>query len=351
MQRAYFLGGASPDGFETAFWNEQAGCYGYCLKGGPGTGKSTLMKKIAAAFAGEQVSVYHCASDPHSLDAVVLEDRGVYLADTTAPHESSTPLPLVTGELVDLAAGLKPEKLQGAEDEIRALYAENKFLHAQVRKGLAGIGAMCDTAAAVGEASLNREKLSGFAVRFAKRILPHRTGQTGCILHRQSSAVTPQGCLTLLPEDYDWILLHDEAFAASGVLLQTLAEQAVQAGQCCEVTHALTRSSRPLTHVLLPAQHLAVIAENAVPAGSLKQPVTTVNLHRFYHAEALRGQRELLRFCVKTAASAEEKAIGLLAEALQVHDKLEAYYIRALHKPFLDKKAAELVKKILLRTA
>ena len=349
MQRAYFLGGASPSGFETAFWSEHSAYYGFYLKGGPGTGKSTLLKKIASAFSGERVSVYHCASDPHSLDAVVLEDRGVFLADATAPHESSTPLPYVTGETVDLAAGLKTERLAEHRQKILDLYAQNKAAHAQARRGLSGISDLLDTAAAAGQSALNRDKLERYAARFARRLLPRGSG-TGRVLSRQCSAVTPQGRLTLLPEDYDWILLRDDALAASQTLLALFVQKVADSGLTCEVTHALTQSSRPVTHVILPERRLAVIAGAAGMSAPLRQPLTAVSMNRFYDAALLKEHRELLRFCTKTAASVEETTVGLLADALRSHDALEDYYIAALHKPYLDRQAAETVRRILSRT-
>ena len=347
MQRSYFLGGSSAAGFETALWQSHTQDYGFYLKGGPGTGKSTLMKKIAAAFGEESVSVYHCASDPHSLDAVVLEDRGVFVADATAPHESSTPLPFVTGETVDLAAGLHAEKLTQNAAEIAALYRENQAAHAQAKKGYGGITSMQDTVAGIGKSALIREKLSAYSARLAKRILPHKSGEPCLPQERQCCAVTPQGRLTLLPENFDLILLRDDALAASQMLLTALAEDACRCGEPCEITRSLTQTARPVTHLLLPARRIAVVSGPAAAPGSLKKPLTVINMQRFYRADLLKQKRELLRFCTKTAASVEAQIIAILADALRIHDALEAHYIRALRKPFLDQKAAEVVRKIL----
>ncbi|MBQ8922140.1 MAG: hypothetical protein IJ060_08280 [Oscillospiraceae bacterium] len=347
MQRTYFLGGSSASGFETAFWQEHAQDYGFYLKGGPGTGKSTLMKKIAAAFGEESVSVYHCASDPHSLDAVVLEERGIFIADATAPHESSTPLPFVSGETVDLAEGLHADKLRQSAGEISALYRDNQAAHAQAKKGYGGITAMQDTVAGIGKNALIVEKLTGYAGRLAKRLLPHKSGTERRPTERQCCAVTPQGRLTLLPEEFDLILLRDDALAASQMLLTLLGGHAMRCGEPCEITRSLTQTARPVTHLLLPAQRIAVVSEPAIAPGSTKKPVTTINMQRFYRPELLRQQRELLRFCTKTAVSVEARTVEILADALRIHDELETYYIRALSRPFLDKKAAETVKRIL----
>jgi hypothetical protein len=346
MQRTYFLGGASPSGFSTSFWTAHRDCYGYYLKGGPGTGKSTLMKKIAAAFSGEDISCWHCASDPRSLDAVVLEERGVFIADATAPHESGTSLPYVTGETVDLAAGLSPAVLQENRTEILRLYRENQSAHMQARKGIAGIAEMEEIIADTGALALQQEKLHGFAARLGKRLIPRANGQQGDVLSRQSAALTPEGYLRYLPEGFDLILIHDPLRIAGAVLLRQLAEYAAGSGNLCEVTQALTRPDFPPVMLILPAQQLILAAVTELSAPDLPAPVSCIRMQRFYDAALLKKHRSLLRFCSRTAAQTEQRVIALLSDALQIHDDLESYYIRALNPAFLDRTAATMIQRI-----
>ena len=62
----------------------------YILKGGSGTGKSTLMKRAAARCeeAGGEVERFRCSSDAASLDGVILRLGGdsAAILDGTAPH-------------------------------------------------------------------------------------------------------------------------------------------------------------------------------------------------------------------------------------------------------------------------
>lgn len=87
----YFLGANSPDGFYSLYDQMidpvQARRI-YILKGGPGCGKSTLMRRVAARAEelGQETEYIHCSGDPDSLDAVVLPGLGVAVADGTAPH-------------------------------------------------------------------------------------------------------------------------------------------------------------------------------------------------------------------------------------------------------------------------
>lgn len=59
------------------------------IKGRPGTGKSTLLKKVCAAALrrGCDVEVYHCALDVDSVDLIAVRQLGFCLLDSTPPHE------------------------------------------------------------------------------------------------------------------------------------------------------------------------------------------------------------------------------------------------------------------------
>ena len=59
------------------------------LKGGPGCGKSSLMRAVGAAAEerGLQVEYIRCSGDPDSLDAILLPEKKTAIVDGTAPHE------------------------------------------------------------------------------------------------------------------------------------------------------------------------------------------------------------------------------------------------------------------------
>ncbi len=61
----------------------------YFIKGRPGTGKSTFMKRLAkkAQEAGFDTEVYYCSFDEASLDMVILPELSFCVFDSTAPHE------------------------------------------------------------------------------------------------------------------------------------------------------------------------------------------------------------------------------------------------------------------------
>ena len=59
------------------------------IKGRPGTGKSTFLKKIrtAALNRGFDTETYYCSFDPGSLDMVIIRELSLCIFDSTSPHE------------------------------------------------------------------------------------------------------------------------------------------------------------------------------------------------------------------------------------------------------------------------
>ncbi len=59
------------------------------INGRPGTGKSTILKKIRkeALDRGFSVASYYCSFDPVSLDMIIIREMGLSVFDATYPHE------------------------------------------------------------------------------------------------------------------------------------------------------------------------------------------------------------------------------------------------------------------------
>ena len=75
-QSNYFLGSNTNLGFYSYFdkiLNPQKNARLYIIKGGPGSGKSTLMKRLLERFIadGDDIEKFYCSSDPNSLDGVL----------------------------------------------------------------------------------------------------------------------------------------------------------------------------------------------------------------------------------------------------------------------------------------
>lgn len=100
----------------------------YVLKGGPGTGKSSFMKRLARVLGerGAYVELIYCSSDPNSLDGVIFEtgDRRVAIIDGTAPHERDAIIPGAIDSIINLGDNWNERWLTASRDKITPLCHE-----------------------------------------------------------------------------------------------------------------------------------------------------------------------------------------------------------------------------------
>lgn len=85
-----FFGASTPDGSVNYIDNLTENLKRrYFIKGRPGTGKSTFLKRVVkkADEMGYSTEIYYCSFDEASLDMVIVPELGFCVFDSTAPHE------------------------------------------------------------------------------------------------------------------------------------------------------------------------------------------------------------------------------------------------------------------------
>lgn len=339
--RSYFLGCSTPDGFSTHITDDISSgeFFTYILKGGPGTGKSTLMRKIADAL--DEKELYYCSSDPDSLDAVISREKGVIVVDGTSPHVVEPTYPGVRQRIVDLGQFWDKDKLSSEKELIVSLTDDNKRLHSRARRYLKAATGLYADILSVGEAALDRRKLDAYCERLASKLLPKQTGKHGKLLRRRISAITPKGLVTQ-EEAFSGCKLYyidDSCIAVTDRLLKALSVIGISRGYNVIVS----------TNPMLPDScydHI-VFCELGI-AFSSKQinGAQKINALRFYDREVLKNKRKRLQFAAAAGAELIKETTNVLAKAKAVHDELESHYIAAMDFDALGEYADSLVEEI-----
>ncbi len=196
----YFAGANTAEGFVSRFEDvlpKKDRRRMFYIKGGPGVGKSSLMKRVAehAEAAGLDTERFYCSSDPQSLDALAIPSRGFAIMDGTAPHVYDPVAPAARDTLLSLGDYLDEKRMRPHAKEIDALMRDISARFARCYEYL-GAARHIRAAASLGCENSARVLRLAYGWRDA---LPKRGGE-GKIRRLFGSAVTLNGVVDLLDE-------------------------------------------------------------------------------------------------------------------------------------------------------
>ena len=351
---AFFLGANTPEGFVSLFsglYFPEEGWRLYILIGGPGTGKSSVMKKIAAEADARGIFCerIHCSSDPASLDAVIMPGLKVSIADGTSPHVIEPRFPGVCEKVVDLGAYRHDEALRENGEKIIAKTLENSLEH----KKCIGFLRAAALAAADNRLLLAPEtdgrKLRNFSLHLAEKLIGSVSSGEGRVSRRFLSALTPAGetmfddTVSCLCEHR--IVLEDAYGVCAPVILKVLEGRAVRAGLSVIECPCAMRSGKVTEHLILPELSLGIFTANKYhPFEGEREK--TVHCQRFIAPSAFREHRNRISFNVKAQKEFTDEAVERLKNAKALHDELESYYINAMDFTGVKRKTKELTAEI-----
>ena len=332
----FFLGATTPAGFKGYFepLRHEPGMQMYLIKSGPGCGKSTLMKRLARAAEqrGELTQRIHCASDPDSLDGVILPGQHRAIVDATAPHVVEPDAPGADEVVVSLYHTIDAEKLHQCTDEVKALFARNAILRSRAARYIASAGSLLLDSRRAEACSANFEKVRRYVKRLCTRLLP-RTEGTASEELRLLSAITPKGMVfyrgTVEALADRYVVFRDDYGAVSRLLLELIRAEALARGYHIITCPCAMHPEDQIDHIFIPALRLAFLTDNLWHPIQLPG-VQAVRCTRFVDRENLSGFRARLRFNDRAASELIDQAVALMAQAKNCHDELETYYRAAV---------------------
>ena len=350
----YFLGANSPTGFYSLYPElivpETARAI-YILKGGPGCGKSTLMRRVAQRMeeAGLETEYILCSGDPASLDALLMPQLGVALVDGTAPHVAEPKYPGVVERYVNMGLCYDTAGLAPLRSDIISCMSGYKGCYQRAYRCL-------DAAAEVFEDQRSTLLTDGLSEKMAKRargilareLRGKKGGHPGQVKKRFLSAVTHAGPICLFETAqvqcgriYE---LADSCGLAHELLVHLLA--GITAAGWDVIACPDPMAPQRLAHLLVPQLDLAFLTSTTeLPFPGT--PYRRIRLDAAADKELLHNSRPRLRFAKKVSSALMEEAIASLAQAKSMHDDLEALYNPHVDFGLAETMAMDLSKEIL----
>lgn len=302
----------------------------YYIKGGPGCGKSTLMKEIANQASDAEL--IYCSGDPSSLDGVVLPKQNVAVIDATSPHSLEPQYPAVRGNIIDLGEGwnykiMNGEKIISLCDQKSGVYRTcYSLLKSAKNIHSAFFAPLCE--------KTDIEKLKKVADRLLmQNALWEDHHRRPKIAKRFLSAITPDGTRTLTETinllGKNIILLEDRWLIGS-TFLNYIDHKLTEKGIDHLNSYHPLLGKTTLHHIIIPSANLSIVSKDGYFDSFFEenQIIKKINTLSFIEKEFLDSNKNKLAFSKKLQRELIRLATDKLNEAKTIHLQIEQEYAK-----------------------
>ena len=341
----YFGGGNTARGFHNLFESNFQGLRRlFILKGGPGTGKSSLMKEIGSEWSeqGLDIEYIHCSSDRDSIDAVIIPALKAGIVDGTAPHVYEPKAPGAVEEYVNLGKAWHSRQLAAQREPIERLNQQVTDAYQTAYRHFADALGIHDQWETIYFGQMDFEKANEWTKELLHDLFADKkqSGEAE-VKHRFLGAATPTGAVDFVPNLTEGLakryFLKGRAGTGKSTILKKVAEAAEQRGYDTEVYHC---GFDPYSLDMVIVRDLDFAIFDSTAPHEYHPERTGDEILDTYSVFVKPGTDE--RFAAEIAQlGAQYKAkmqqgISSLAEAKQYRDQLEEIYIAAMDFTIVD---------------
>lgn len=332
--RHYFPGGNTSKGFYSFYryiLPQEIARRIICIKGGPGTGKSSLMKRVGQYFneKGYDIEYHHCSSDNNSLDAIVIKGLNVALLDGTAPHIVDPVNPGAVDEILNLGSCWNENGFKTSRNTIMTI---NKQVGKTFKRAYRYIGAaktIHDDWSSYNSEALNNSKLNLFKEDFKDEILSNiSVSSTGTDRHLFATAFTPNGIVTYIDSiaaNYKRVyVLNGAPGTGKTNVLNYILEESLKRGLYVEAYHDPLIPDR-LEHIIIPTLNIAILTSNEINQKNFVG--NQIQMDDFLNKRILDKSSDEIQVDKEIFYSLLNKGLKIISGAKSLHDELEKCYI------------------------
>lgn len=348
----YFLGGNTGKGFYSHFnyiVSQKDATRIICLKGGPGTGKSSLMKKIGKYYIdrGYNVEFHHCSSDSDSLDGILIKGLNVAMVDGTSPHMIDPVTPGAVDDIVNMGICLKEENFKNIKFHILAVNREIGYSFRRAYRFFAASKCIYDDWYTFNNNALNLYELNILKENLKNRILPNTFSSLGKKRHLFATGFTPKGVITyihnIIKDMSSVYVLKGAPGTGKTRVLEYIADEATRRGLDVEILHTPLNPEK-IEHLLIPELNVAIVTSNEI---------TKIEFHgEQYDMDSLLDTNyiEKKQDDIDDVSSIFyillQKGLDCIKTAKDLHDELEEFYVPNMDFNKADQIYEEILAKI-----
>lgn len=311
----------------------------FIIKGGPGVGKSTFMRRLADEVLemGLDLELECCSSDNDSLDGVLIPGLRVAFIDGTAPHVVDPKNPAAVDEIINFGDYWNRDGIRKHRDDILRINRETGRLFRRAYDYLAIAKHAMDLYERniTDLGALDFGGLSEQAESLADSALGQRSRRAPAKVRRMfASAISPGGLVnhldTLMKGIERKYLVMGTPGTGRTTMIKKVADLALSRGFFVECFHCALDPSK-VDHVIVPDLGVAIINCSWPHAVTAESGDVVIDTNRFVITERLGPLEYEIAEAERTYRQALENGQKLISQAKRKHDELEQYY-----SPYMD---------------
>lgn len=348
----YFLGGNTGKGFYSHFnyiISQEDATRIICLKGGPGTGKSSLMKKIGKYYIdrGYDVEFHHCSSDSDSLDGILIKELNVAMLDGTSPHMIDPINPGAVDDIVNMGIFLKEENFKNIKFNILDVNNEigNSFRRAY--RFFAAAKSIYDDWYTFNNEALNLYELNILKENLKNRILPNTFSSLGKKRHLFATGFTPKGVITyihnIVKDMSSVYVLKGSPGTGKTRVLEYIADEATRRGLDVEILHTPLNPEK-IEHLLIPELKVALLTSNEIT--NIEFHGEEYDMDSLLDANYIEEKQDDIDDVSSIFYILLQKGLDCIKRAKDLHDELEEFYVPNMDFNKADQIYEEVLNKI-----
>ncbi len=339
----FFLGAHTPTGFVSqmhSLQNPEKINRIFCINGSPGSGKSTMINKIASEFSQYDVPyIFHCAFSPSSLDAVYFPSLGFAAADASYPHPIIPKCPGCFENMISLYECCDSEKLSLHRQSILELSELKRVSLGRCHRFLCAAGTINGDTYRTAAEYTDSEKIERFVYRFFHKFPKARLSCRGEEFNCFMSAFTKDG-VVIYPESLsklcsDVYIIEDDCGAVSKILMNKLRNTALENGYNIISCRCPTAPDKP-EHNFIPQLSVTFTVSNRFHP--IKETVCgkTINSRRFTDTDIStkkdrisfnkKAKKDRISFNKKAVFQIFTEAASSMSSAAKAHEETEKIY-------------------------
>lgn len=351
----YFTCANSSQGFVDYFASNLEGMRRiFILKGGPGTGKSTLMKKVGGVWAeqGYDVEHIHCSSDCASLDGVVIPRLRAAIVDGTAPHVIEPKALGALEEYVNLGDAWDCSLLRPRREDILCINRQISGHYQNIYQRFALAKEVHDRWEQVYIQNLDTEKAAELGEHLVELLLgDNRAYKPGHIRHRFFGAPTPNGPVNFIDNLTSTIgvryFIKGRPGTGKSTLLRRVSDAALERGYDVECYYC---SFDPNSLDMVIVRELDVCIFDSTAPHELFPERASDKVVDVYAQLIQPGTDEAyaeeLACCSREYSQIMHEGTRELGIIKTLHDELESIYINAVNFKKVDRITKQIIKDL-----